>query len=267
MKQKPTLPAALIALGISASGFLPAAAVHAQSPPAITPTGPQRAGSSASGNKSADQTADSQGLAKARERSAKATSQPGESNEHITPQPPRIEESYPLAGDAERAKSVKLLQQVTVDLLALFNDYKQAHWNLNGPLYISLHEYYQEYADYYRKYADIFAERALSLGYSVDGRYATIAKTSTIPDPPAGYQTDNESLKMLIDRVTVLQKQVYESIRATNESDPPTSNKFQDLAYGVDKNLWQLRVFLKKPGGPGQDLPWKGQQGRDRAGE
>ena len=195
-------------------------------------------------------------------RATKAVKE-GESNEKLS-QPKRIEDTYPLPSEAERTKSAKLLQQLTVDLLALFNQHKEAHWNVNGPLYLPLHEFYQEQADYYRKQADIFAERVLSLGYSVDGRYSTIARTSKIPDFPAGYVTDNESLKLLIDRVTVLQKEVYQDIRETNDSDPPTSNKLQDLAYDIDHNLWQLRIHLQKPGGQGEDLPYTAQQGRDR---
>ena len=185
------------------------------------------------------------------------------SNEKL-PQPKRIEDSYPLTSEADRAKAAKLLQQLTVDLLALFNQNKEAHWDVNGPLYLPLHEFFQEQADFYRMQADIFAERALHLGYSVDGRYSTIAKTTNIPEFPAGFVTDNEAIKLLLDRITVLQKEVYTDIRETEDSDPVTSNKLQDLAYGVDKNLWQLRIHLQKPGGNGQDLPWSGQQDRDR---
>lgn len=119
----------------------------------------------------------------------------------------------------------------------------------------------------YRKYADVFAERNLSLGYSIDGRYRTIAATTTLPDMPGGYITDNESLKLLIDRVTIFQKKTYQSMREVSDSDPVTANKYQDLLYDVDHNLWQLRIHLKKPGGLGQDLPWAAQQGRDRAGQ
>ncbi len=201
----------------------------------------------------------------AKSRASKAAGQ-GVSNEKV-PNPPRIEDSYPLSSDADRAKSSKDTQQSVVDLLALFNDYKEAHWNLNGPLYLPLHEFYQEQADMYRKYADVFAERTLSLGYSVDGRYRTIAATSTLPDMPGGYITDNESVKLLIDRVTIFQKGTYKSMREVSDSDPVTANKYQDLLYDVDHNLWQLRIHLKKPGGLGQDLPWAGQQGRDRAGQ
>jgi len=39
----------------------------------------------------------------------------------------------------------------------------------------------------------------------------------------------------------------------TEQSDPTTSNKLQDLAYSVDKNLWQLRAHIERPGGLGDD--------------
>ena len=179
----------------------------------------------------------------------------GESNQTV-PQPQLIEHSYPLADAAARQKSVKVLQQVTVDLLALFNLYKEAHWNMSGPLYLFLHEYYQEEADIYRTQSDIFAERCLHLGFSIDGRYSTVAKTSSLPDFPAGLLTDDQTLRLLVERVTIFQKEVYDGIHATNESDPTTSNKLQDLAYFVDKNLWQLRSHLQRPGSPGDHLPW-----------
>jgi starvation-inducible DNA-binding protein len=183
------------------------------------------------------------------------------SNEKLS-QPKLIERSYPLEGESDRVQSVRLLQQLSVDLLAMDNIYKEAHWNLSGPLYLQLHEYYDQQASFYHKQADDFAERVLHLGYSVDGRFATIARTTTIPEFPAGYLTDNESLRLLVERVSVLQKEIYKGIRETEQSDPPTSNRLQDLAYSVDKNLWQLRIHLQEPGGLGADLPWSVSRGR-----
>jgi starvation-inducible DNA-binding protein len=183
------------------------------------------------------------------------------SNETI-PQPGRIQYSYPLKGDDERRESVKGLQQLTVDLLALHNLYKEAHWELSGPLYLQLHEYYQQQADFYLRQADTFAERVLHLGASVDGRYSTIARTTRLAELPAGYLTDDHSIKLLLDRVTVLQKEIYQLIGETEESDPPTSNKLQDLGYAVDKDLWQLRAHLQRPSSRRGDLPWAGYQGR-----
>jgi starvation-inducible DNA-binding protein len=181
-------------------------------------------------------------------------------------QPGRVEYSYPLKGDEERRKSVKGLQQLTVDLLALHNMYKEAHWDLNGPLFLPLHEYYQRQADLYLQQADLFAERVLQLGESVDGRFSTIVRTTKLAEMPAGYLTDDHSIKLLLDRVTVLQKEIYELIGQTEESDPPTTNKLQDLAHAVDKDLWQLRAHVQKPSTRRGDLPWFRNQGHDPSG-
>jgi starvation-inducible DNA-binding protein len=178
-------------------------------------------------------------------------------------QPARVKYSYPLNGDEERRQSVQGLQQLTVDLLALHNMYKEAHWDLNGPLFLPLHEYYQRQADLYLQQADLFAERVLQLGSGVDGRISTIASKTKLAELPEGYLTDDHSLKLLLDRVSVLQKEIYELIGATEMSDPPTSNKLQDLAHSVDKDLWQLRAHLQQPSSRRGDLPWMRQQAHD----
>ena len=195
--------------------------------------------------------------AAAAQDTSQTESQPldSQSNEYMT-SPQLIENSYPLANEAARRKTTKLLQQLVVDLLATFNNYKEAHWNLTGPLFLPLHEYYQDWADQKNEYADTFAERILAIGWSVDGRYATIARTTTIPNMPAGYLSDDDTLRLLITRLTVLQTEVYKNISATEQSDPTTSNLLQELAHDLDYNLWQLRIHLTRPGSSGQQLPW-----------
>jgi starvation-inducible DNA-binding protein len=187
--------------------------------------------------------------------------------EKLDLQPGRVKYSYPLNGDEERRKSVTGLQQLTVDLLALHNMYKEAHWDVNGPLFLPLHEYYQRQADFYLLQADLFAERVVQLGSAVDGRTSTIASKTKLAEMPEGYLTDDHSLKLLLDRVSVLQKEIYELIGQTEASDPPTSNKLQDLAYSVDKDLWQLRAHLQKPSSRRGDLPWFRNQGHDASGQ
>jgi starvation-inducible DNA-binding protein len=187
----------------------------------------------------------------------------GVASDETKRQPGRVVYSYPLKGEEERRKSVKGLQQLTVDLLALHNMYKEAHWDLTGPLYLQLHEYYQQQADLYLQQADLFAERVLELGASIDGRFSTVARTTKLAEMPEGYLTDDHSIKLLLDRVTVLQKEIYELIGEMEGSDPPTFNKLQDLGYSVDKNLWQLRAHLQRPSSRRGDLPWVTHQAGD----
>jgi DNA-binding ferritin-like protein len=71
---------------------------------------------------------------------------------------------------------------------------------------VPLHEYYQDWADEYREHADTFAERILQMGWGVDGRYAAIARTTNIPNMPPGYLSDDDTLRLLITRLTLLKQ-------------------------------------------------------------
>ena len=122
----------------------------------------------------------------------------------------------------------RLLEYVGMPLLLLFLWdgaivllYKVAHWDLTGPLYLPLHEYFQQQADFYLQQADVFAERVLHLGASVDSRFSTIASTTKLAELPDGYLTDDHALKLLLDRVTVLQKEVYRLIGETEGGGGP----------------------------------------------
>lgn len=186
----------------------------------------------------------------------------GADNQNL-PQAKLLEQSLPLSGGDDRIKSVRRLQQILFDVLAIQSDYKQAHWNLTGPLYLPLHHYYDEEAEYYRKAADVLAERVLALGHSADGRPVAVARQSRLEAFPAGYVSDGESLRLLIARLITLQEETYRALRELEDTDPPTSNQ---LAFHVDKNLWQLRAHLMKPAVGGGRLPWADKKGGEPRG-
>ena len=137
------------------------------------------------------------------------------------------------------------LQATVVELLELFHDSKQCHWNLRGPLYLPLHEKLQENADEYRKYADIMAERVLQVGHPIDGRTGVVAATSNLGEMPGGYLTDKQVLILMTERITTVAKRVRERIARMSKVDEVTSNQLQDLSYVLDKHVWQFRVHMQ----------------------
>ena len=90
---------------------------------------------------------------------------------------------------------------------------------MTGPLYVPLHEYFQQQADVYLQQADPrFAERVLHLGApSVDGRFShdrehdQRSSPSTLPTK-LPFDRRSRGSRLLLDRVTVLQKEVYDLI-------------------------------------------------------
>ena len=137
------------------------------------------------------------------------------------------------------------LQATVVELLELFHDSKQCHWNLRGPLYLPLHEKLQENADEYRKYADLMAERVLQVGRPIDGRTGVVAATANLGEMPGGYLTDKQVLILMTERITTVAKRVRQRIERMSKVDEVTSNKLQDLSYELDKHVWQFRVQMQ----------------------
>lgn len=75
------------------------------------------------------------------------------------------------------------LQDTLVDLLGLSLVGKQAHWNIVGPRFRSIHLQLDEVVATARAHSDTVAERAAALGVSPDGRPETIAATFALPGP------------------------------------------------------------------------------------
>lgn len=138
------------------------------------------------------------------------------------------------------------LQATVVELLELFHDAKQSHWNIRGPLYFPLHEALQEYSDLYLKYADLLAERQLQIGNPADGRTEVIVQTVNLPKFPEGFLSDKQVLEIMTERIFTVAKRVRQRVESTGKiGDEVTSNKFQDLSYELDKQVWQFRVHMQ----------------------
>ena len=67
--------------------------------------------------------------------------------------------TLPASGTTDLKKSVQALQNTLTELQALQLQTKQAHWNVSGTLWYTLHELLQDHYEGISKYADDVAER------------------------------------------------------------------------------------------------------------
>jgi len=173
-----------------------------------------------------------------------AASAPADPGPKLDYRNPAADPLIPVEAD-KRQPITDELQATVVELLELFHDSKQCHWNLRGPLYLPLHEQLQNNADAYRKYADLLAERVLQVGYPIDGRTGVVAATSNLDEMPGGFLTDKQVLILMTGRITTVAKRVRQRIERLSKVDEVTSNKLQDLSYELDKHVWQFRVHMQ----------------------
>ena len=102
--------------------------------------------------------------------------------------------------DAENREVAAELQSTLVDLIDLALIGKQAHWNVEGPHFRSLHLELDELVDTWRSLGDQVAERAVTLGAVPDGQAATVASFSQIAPLPAGHLRDYDVSRRPCDR-------------------------------------------------------------------
>ncbi len=132
------------------------------------------------------------------------------------------------------------LQDTLVELTDLHLRAKQAHWNVVGRHFRPVHLHLDELTDEVREAADLVAERAVTIGYPVDGRVATVAKSTPLPEFPAGELVDTEVVALITESLADTCGTVRKRVEHTEELDPAT----QDLLIGVlqmlEKHHWMF---------------------------
>ncbi|MEV7077945.1 DNA starvation/stationary phase protection protein [Streptomyces sp. NPDC093516] len=144
--------------------------------------------------------------------------------------------------DKERAIAGKALQATLVDLLDLSLVAKQAHWNLYGPRFRSIHLQLDEVVTTTRDYADTVAERAAALGVSPDGRAGTIATTSGLPGFPEGWTRDTDAVEALVRAFSSIIGRVRQRIAETGPADAVTQDLLIGLTADLEKQSWMFQA-------------------------
>ena len=151
----------------------------------------------------------------------------------------------PQEGNEGYKTTAAALQRTLTELQQLQLEQKQAHWNVSGTLWLTLHGLLQEHYSGTSKYADMVAERLLAIGSSSDGRAHTIVQGSSIPEIPGGYLDDAQVIAWFTSAYKIVGDEIRQSIKDTNEPDPTTSNLLQGVEDGIDKYQWQMRAFVQ----------------------
>lgn len=137
-------------------------------------------------------------------------------------------ENRKIAGDA--------LQSVLVDLIDLSLIGKQAHWNVVGSQFRSIHLALDELVVAARDFTDQVAERLTAIGVSPDGRASTVASDSGTKGFGAGWSKDDEVVASITGNLAAVIARLRERIDLTADADPVT----QDLLIGQTARLEQL---------------------------
>lgn len=140
----------------------------------------------------------------------------------------------PLA-EPDKASVGAVLQATLVDLIDLSLVAKQAHWNVVGRNFRSVHLQLDELVTTARAYTDEVAERAAALGVPPDGKARTVADGSGVPEVPGGWLKEEQVVAAVVTALGELIQRLRGRIDETDKSDLVT----QDLLIGITKAFEQ----------------------------
>jgi starvation-inducible DNA-binding protein len=132
------------------------------------------------------------------------------------------------------------LQDTLVELTDLSLQAKQLHWNVTGRHFLSLHEQLDGLTAEARASADAVAERAVTIGYAPDGRVATVAKESPLPEVPAGQVSDSRVVELVVNSLITITERVRPRVERLGELDLVTQDLLISVLAGLEKQRWMF---------------------------
>jgi starvation-inducible DNA-binding protein len=147
----------------------------------------------------------------------------------------------PLSEEARKVTGA-VLQDSLVDLIDLHLSAKQAHWNLTGRNFRSIHLQLDEIVDLAREHADTVAERAVAIGVNPDGRARTVGEQTKLHQLETGWLPDDKVIAAVSDMLAEMGQRFRERIETTEDTDLVSQDLLIAVTQDLDKQHWMLAV-------------------------
>jgi starvation-inducible DNA-binding protein len=145
-----------------------------------------------------------------------------------------------------RKELVAMLNQQLADTFDLYSQTKQAHWNVKGEDFYSLHKFFDDLAESVEDYVDTIAERITALGGVAMGTVRMAAANSTLKEYTPDIVSGMESVKALIERYAAYAAANRVAIeRARELGDPSTEDLLIEISRVIDKDLYFLESHVQ----------------------
>ena len=146
----------------------------------------------------------------------------------------------------DRAAIAQGLSRLLADTYVVYLKTHNFHWNVEGPMFQTLHQMFMEQYTETWNAIDLVAERIRSLGHYAPGTYAEYNKLARIKETP-GVPKAEQMVRLLIEGQEAVVKTAREVLPiAEKADDQPTLDLLTQRMQIHEKNAWMLRSLLKK---------------------
>lgn len=134
------------------------------------------------------------------------------------------------------------LQNVLYDLIGFGLLVKQAHWNVIGSNFRSIHLQLDEiYADV-TSFTDETAERITALGVSPNGQAKEVTAGSDVLPLDLGFIRDESVVLMVADRMQLLNHSIRGQMDTIEDKDTVSADVLHGIVGTLEKHHWMLKA-------------------------
>ncbi|HEV2431991.1 MAG TPA: Dps family protein [Burkholderiales bacterium] len=146
----------------------------------------------------------------------------------------------------DRAAIAKGLSRLLADTYVVYLKTHNFHWNVEGPMFQTLHVMFMEQYTEAWNAIDLVAERIRSLGHYAPGTYREYLELARVKETP-GHPQATQMVRLLIEGQEAIVKTAREVLPlAEKADDQPTLDLLTQRMQVHEKNAWMLRSLLKK---------------------
>ena len=136
------------------------------------------------------------------------------------------------------------LSKLLADSYSLYLKTHNYHWNVEGPLFNTLHLMFEQHYTELATAVDEIAERIRALGVKAPGSYTAFGSLTNIEEA-TGDESAEEMIRQLVIGQETVARTAREAIKAAGAaSDEPTADLLTQRMQIHEKNAWMLRSML-----------------------
>ncbi|PLX55179.1 MAG: DNA starvation/stationary phase protection protein [Chromatiales bacterium] len=146
----------------------------------------------------------------------------------------------------ERAKIASGLSRLLADSYTLYLKTHNFHWNVTGPMFMTLHQMFEEQYSELALAVDEIAERIRALGHPAPGSYGEFQALTSIQDDAGTLDAQAMIAALVTAQETVARtaREVFPVVEAA--ADEPSADLLTQRMQVHEKNAWMLRSLIEK---------------------
>ena len=146
--------------------------------------------------------------------------------------------------ETDRKEIASGLSRLLADSYSTYLKTHNFHWNVEGPMFQTLHTMFETQYTELATAVDDIAERIRALGELAPGSYTAFAKLSSVDDE-TGHPDATAMIRQLVSAQETIARTAREVMPLADEAgDEPTADLLTQRMQVHEKNAWMLRSLL-----------------------